>query len=156
MNYDVALFSCHCGSQALNRCADCGTFLCSYHSIYSDGQTICSSGCKEAERLHRLGHEEICYARLTEQIRAAIANFIPRMNAAGNPGAMRIGQPAVRVKSRLFSREPVTKEYPRGPLGWRRIDRRPRGRRGVPGHRPRQHRPRHHRASLVDLTTREE
>jgi hypothetical protein len=103
----------------LNRCADCGTFLCSYHTVQADGQTICSSGCKEAERLHRLGHEELCYGRLTEQIRAAIENFIPRMHAAGNPGATRLGEPLVRERARVFGKGTVTKTSPRGPLGWR-------------------------------------
>jgi hypothetical protein len=40
------------------------------------------------------------------------------MQTAGNPGAMHIGEPSIRVKSRLLSRGTVTKEYPRGPLGW--------------------------------------
>ncbi|HEX3874493.1 MAG TPA: hypothetical protein VHW26_10145 [Solirubrobacteraceae bacterium] len=123
--------------------------------MYSDGQTICTSGCKEAERLHRLGHEELCYARLTEQIRAAIAHFIPRMNAAGNPGAAYIGQPAVRVKARVFGSGTVTKQYPRGPLGWRV---------STVAHEPDEDYPGIVHASiglditgqLVDLTTREE
>jgi hypothetical protein len=116
--YNIAQFSCHCGSQSLNRCNDCGTFLCSYHTVYSDGQTICSSGCKEIERLHRLDHEEICYARLTAQIRAAILDFIPRMHAAGNPGARHLGAPLVRTRSRIFGSGQVRHEYPRGPIGW--------------------------------------
>jgi hypothetical protein len=116
--YDITQFSCHCGAQSLNRCNDCGTFLCSYHTYHSDGQTICSSGCKEAERLNRLEHEKLCYSRLTEQIRAAIENFIPRMQAVGNPGATRLGEPLVRTKSRVIGKGAVTRTYPRGPLGW--------------------------------------
>jgi hypothetical protein len=116
---------------------------------------ICSSGCREAERLHRLGHEELCYARLTEQIGAAVAEFIPRMHAAGNPGADYLGQPAVRTRSKILGKGTVTKQYPRGPLGWRV---------SMVGHQADDDYPDVIHASiglditgqLVDLTTREE
>lgn len=83
------------------------------------GGCVCSSGCRELERLHRLGHEEVRYRGLVDQINSIIAVFIPRMVAARNPGATPLGRPEVRRRSRLIGKGTTETVSARGPLGWR-------------------------------------
>jgi hypothetical protein len=83
------------------------------------GGLICSSGCRELERLHRLGEEERHYRNLVNQINTIIADFIPRMKLAGNPGATQLGAPEIRRRSRLIGKGTTETVNPRGPLGWR-------------------------------------
>ncbi len=80
---------------------------------------VCSSGCRELERLHRLGHEERLYRKLVDQINVIVATFIPRMAAAGNPGAAPLGQPETKRRSRLIGKGTTETIVPHGPLGWR-------------------------------------
>ncbi|MEA2298056.1 MAG: hypothetical protein QOF77_992 [Solirubrobacteraceae bacterium] len=83
------------------------------------GGLVCSSGCREVERRHRLGEEERLYRRLVDQINSIVAVFTPRMAAAGNPGATHLGQPEIKRRSKLLGGGTTETEVLRGPLGWR-------------------------------------
>jgi hypothetical protein len=80
---------------------------------------VCRTACREVERLHRLGHEELLYRGLVDQVNRILAVFTPRMTAAGNPGATRLGQPQVKRRSHLIGKGTTETIVPRGPLGWR-------------------------------------
>jgi hypothetical protein len=47
-----------------------------------------------------------------------IAAFVPRMAAAGNPGAVRLGQPETRRRSHLIGKGTTETVILHGPLGW--------------------------------------
>jgi hypothetical protein len=115
----LASFTCHCGIYAVGRCDDCGSYLCRDHGTSQGAGWVCSSGCREIERQHRLDHEARLYRKLVDQINTMIATFVPRMTAAGNPGAVQLGQPELRRRSRLIGKGTTETLVPRGPLGWR-------------------------------------
>ncbi len=116
---ELLTFTCRCGIYAVGRCDDCGSYLCRDHSVMQGGGMVCSSGCRELERVHRRGQEELRYRSLVKQINAIVGVFTPRMAAAGNPGAERLGQPQTRRRSRLIGKGTTETVIPRGPLGWR-------------------------------------
>ncbi|MGI8803753.1 MAG: hypothetical protein ACR2KV_16570 [Solirubrobacteraceae bacterium] len=116
---ELASFTCHCGIYAVGRCDDCGGYLCREHGVMQGQGWVCSSGCRELERLHRLSHEEHLYRRLIDQINSLISAAMPRLNTAGNPGAIRLGQPETKTRSHLLGKGVSETVVPRGPLGWR-------------------------------------
>lgn len=100
------------------RCADCGSYLCRDHSVADGSGRVCSSGCRELERQHRRSLEAARYQSLVGQINSVLATFVPRMKAAGNPGADHLGLPETKRRSRLIGKGTTETVSPRGPRGW--------------------------------------